>query len=123
MQADARMIFFMLEYLLGGYRGPVNGPRIRTFLLGSNCRSHSSQPQLLQPFKELDLSRQNLCLSAFKIEPLGAVNLRKGLKMAATGWPLDFEGVTCNSCRVEFTLSAKRNHALATALPDLPQPL
>ena len=43
--------------------------------------------------------------------------------MAATGWPLDFESVTCNSCGVEFTLSAKSNHALATALPDLPQPL
>src|SRR3954470_8979288 len=91
----------------------------------SRCRpcAHSSQSPLRQPFKELDLSRQNLCLSAFKIEPLGAVNLRKGLKMAATGWPLDFESVICHSCRVEFTPSAKGNHALATALPDLPQPL
>src|ERR1700709_1448754 len=41
MQADARMIFFMLTYLLRRLKTTVGGPRIRTFLLGSNCRSHS----------------------------------------------------------------------------------
>jgi hypothetical protein len=57
-------------------------------------------------------------MASRQIEPLGAIDLGKGLRPSAFRRPFDFEGVASYGLDVEVAFDGERNHPLAATLAN-----
>jgi hypothetical protein len=72
-----------------------------------------------EPVEKGPLAVEYLAMGERQIEPFGAVDFRKGLRLSASRRPLDFEGIAFDDPNVEVAFDREAKDPFAGTLTDL----